>query len=372
MSVFVPCPACARAVAVAADQRGTIRCPECDLAFDLPVGAQLQQRTESPAAAPIVPSDAITAGAAPHAVSPHRLGRANIGDTVVVCRNCREPLWTAMSGGKRPTRCPQCGNVVPVAVPKKTAKAKIRSDQIKAPGVIVEQQASEQPDSEGNDASYGVIGTLRHCPNCERAMADDGILCLACGYNMDTGAQAVREFEPVLRSWDGALPYRSRMLLMGAGQAIGVFGLIGAFFGGFLLAGVFTWIGFTALLVYLLGTFDRIDIARSPSGHIKVTKTWRVFFVERSPTKIVLNQYAGVTTGMRNDVDGWDILMLGIMLALGVIPGILWWYCAFHRETFYVGLLREHGAIALELYRGWNQAQTQEIAKVVRDVAGFS
>lgn len=371
MSVFVPCPACARAVAVTEDQRDTIRCPECDLVFDVPPAARQKMLAELSTDAPVVPSDAISAGAAPHAVSPHRLGCASSGDTVVVCPHCREPLWSGMKPDRRPTHCPQCGNVVPVAVPKKKAKAKLRSDQIKIPGTPIEPQPVEHADNDDDDASYRVIGTLRRCPNCQRSMADEGVLCVACGYNIETGTQAVREFQSVLRSWDGALSYRSRLMLMGAGQILGLLGLVGSFFGDVLLAGVVSWIGYNALLVYLLGTFDRIDISRTRRGLVTVTKMWRVCFVRRPRTFIVLQHYAGVTTGMRNDVDGWDILVLGAMLAMGIVPGILWWYCAFHRETYYVGLTQAHGAIGIELYRGWNETQTKEIAKVIRDVAGY-
>ena len=318
----------------------------------------------------MVPSDAITAGVAPHAMSPHRLGSANIGDTVVVCRHCREPLWSGGNRDNRPTHCPQCGNPVE-AMRKKKVQAKLRGDQIKLPGVAIEAPLAEFADNPVDDESYVVIGTLRRCPNCQRSMADDGVLCVACGYNIDTGAQAMRVFEPVLRSWEGALSCRSRLLLMGIGEVLGLLALVGAFFADILIAGLVSWVGLNALLLYLLGTFDRIDISRTRRGYVNVTKTWRFCFVPRKPKHIVLQHYAGVVTGMRNDVDGWDMLVLGTMLAMGIVPGIVWWYCVFHRDEFYVGLTQAHGSLALELYRGWNEAQTREIAKVIRDVAAY-
>lgn len=356
MSITVQCPGCARQIALAdGDARAQVRCPACGFSFDRPAAR----------------SDAITAEPPPppRASRAIRAGRPDRGAAVVRCDHCGEPLRAKASRDDEPVRCPVCGNTVARRSRQITAKAppvKAASTQITttSPG------PRPTEDDEGAEA-YRFAHVPRSCPRCDRELDDRAVLCLGCGFNSETGVQAVREFAPVERTWDGGLSYRSRLVLFGAGQVIAVGMVGGAILGDFLLAGLVTWLVGTVLLAYTVGTFSRLAVARSHTGHVKVTKAWHVCFVPLRPERINLRMYEGVTTGMTHGADLWDWIVLIILLGYGLIPGLIWWYWAFHRDTFYAGLTQNHGMLTLDLYRGWDEAAMKEVAHVVRDVGGY-
>jgi hypothetical protein len=243
---------------------------------------------------------------------------------------------------------------------------------IKAPSepVVTTPPPSGPPDPD-NDESYRFATALPRCPNCQRLMAEDAVLCVGCGYNVKTGEKAVREYAPVNRTWDGELTYRRRLQLFGAVQALWLLALAGAFWGDFLAAGLFSWFLSSALLAFVVGTFGRIHVTRTRRGQVTLTRTWHVCLLPLPPTRIALYQYDGVTSGMAHGADLWDWVVFGTLLSYGILPGLVWWYWTFHKDVFYIGLTRGHGSMALELYRGWNEAATRDIAQVLRDVAGY-
>jgi hypothetical protein len=124
-------------------------------------------------------------------------------------------------------------------------------------------------------------------------------------------------------------------------------------------------------MAYVLGTFSRLEAARSAIGKVKVVKTWRFCFVRLRPVRIDLRHYEGVTTGTAREADVWDWVVLAVLFAYGVIPALLWWYLAFDRDTYIVGLTRHHGGVALELYRGGDEKAMREIAQTARDLGGY-
>ena len=297
-------------------------------------------------------------------------------DSVVTCAHCGEPLWSSANRESRPSHCPQCGQPVPPPA-KKKAKAK-SSEQIK-PAASMEVFVKPLPDvplpspprTHDDAEEYGLSAKIRLCPKCQRELPDEGVLCTVCGYNSETGEQVEREYAPVQRSWEGVLSLRRRLQLFAAGQVIGLLGIVAGYLGDYLELGLFSWGASTFLFAYVLGTYPRIDVTRMRRGYATLTKTWRVFFVPLPPADIPLGQYAGVAVGKQMDVDGWDWAVLCMMLCCFLVPGILWWYLTFHQESFYVTLTKEHGALALQLYKGFSQEQAQEMAHIIQDVAGY-
>jgi hypothetical protein len=294
-----------------------------------------------------------------------------MSDAIVSCGRCGEPLWSAATRDQRPTHCPQCGEPVPPPASRK-AKAK-SSEQIKPalPEVFVRPLPDAPPPTDENAEEYRFSEQQRFCPKCKRELPGDGVLCVACGYNAETGEQAKREYTPVQRTWEGALSLRRRLLIMGAAQFLTLLALPGAFVGDIVLAWFISWCFFTPLLAYILGTFDRIDLTRNRRGDATMTRTWRIAFIPMPKAEILLWQYSGVRCGATRDIDVMDWFLFGSLLAAGVIPGLIWWYLAFHKDMLYVTLLKEHGTPALELYRGWNEAQAREMAQIIQDVAGY-
>ena len=297
------------------------------------------------------------------------------GDALVSCAHCGEPLWSVANRDSRPTHCPQCGEPVLPPPTKKKAKAK-SSDQMKpAPARedFVKPLPEEREPTAEDDAAeeYKFSAKIRLCPKCRRELPDDGVLCTLCGYNAETNEQAVREYTPVKRSWEGALSLRRRLVLFGAAQFLSFCALPGAYYLEAEVAWLISWCFFTPLLAYILGTFDRIDLTRNSRGHATMTRTWRICFIPMPATEIALWQYMGVRCGSTRDADMMDWFLFGSLFAAGVIPGLIWWYFAFHRDMLYVTMLKEHGTPALEIYRGWNEAQAREMAQIIQDVAGY-
>jgi hypothetical protein len=350
----LPCPGCARGVALPDnDARAEVRCPACGMTFDRP--------------------DAITA-APPRKSRAIRSGQPKAHPQVVTCEHCGETLRAA-ERDDRPLRCPVCGNLVPARSRQITAKPPpIKAPPIRAASTEITAAPSRTGpvDEDDGEQPYHFESPPRNCPRCERELDDGAVLCLKCGYNAQTGEQAVREYEPVERSWDGGLSLRRRLVLLGVGQTIAIGMLIGAALGDFLVAAVAAWLFGTLLLAYTMGTFCRIEVARSTMGKVKLVKAWRFCFVPVRPVRINPQLYNGVTTGMAHGADLWDWIVLLTLSLYGLIPGLIWWYWAFHRDTFYVGLVRDHGNMALELYRGWDQDVMHDIARVVREVGGYA
>jgi hypothetical protein len=203
-------------------------------------------------------------------------------------------------------------------------------------------------------------------------MEHDAVACVGCGYNYATGEQAKREYTPVARFWDGGMPVPRRWGLFGAGQAFSITLLGGAVLADILVAGLISWVISSLLLAYILGTFARVEVLRTRGGNVMVTKRWHFCFVPLKPMRIQILAYEGVRVGVARDADLWDWVLFFILLGYGIIPGLIWWYCAFQRDLYYVGLLQNHGSVAVELYRGWNEAMARDMGQVIRDVGGFA
>jgi hypothetical protein len=175
----------------------------------------------------------------------------------------------------------------------------------------------------------------------------------------------------VQRYWEGGLPLTTRRnLYLGILGAAFFLGLAGALAVGVeqLCGFFFCWLVLAAMLGFLLGTFERIDLERNTRGQVKLTKTWRYFFVPQAAKTYRLSEYESLYTGRVNEHDFWDWIVLFILLAWGLIPGAIWWYCAFYRDTYFVALCQDHGFPAEPLYRGFNKQHVHEIARTLSNV----
>ncbi len=317
----------------------------------------------------MVRADAITAEPPRRRTRAIRAGQPDRRAAVLTCEHCGEPLRAAAQRDDEPVRCPVCGNVV--ARRSRQITAKPPPVKASSTGIVAASPGSRRTTDDEGDEAYAFANAPRDCPRCGREMNDGAVLCLGCGFNGETGEQAVREYTAVQRTWDGGLSLRRRLVLFGVGQAAGTVMLGGAVLGDFTLAALLVWVAGTVLLAYTLGTFSRLEVARSASGHVKAAKLWRFCFVPLRPQRINLRTYAGLTTGMAHGADLWDGIIFLTLLGYGLLPGLIWWYWTFHRDTYYVGLTRDHGMLALDLYRGWDEAVMHDIARVVRDVGGY-
>ena len=318
----------------------------------------------------------------------------------VVCEGCGQRLDVPDDHGRRKFRCPECGvyselpadgnqSAAPASgaagraasAPSEAAEEVLLSvmaeplpeaqaDATPPPAAI--PQPEEPPAEDESRETYDVAGRQRQCPGCNRPVAPDAVVCTACGLHLESGTRAVRTYQPRSWQWEAGLPLRRRRNLFLAAQVIFLgLGLIAAIHDDYLSAFLSSWLLFTLMLAFLLGTFDRIDLIRTKRGRAVLTRTWRIGFFARPTETIPLREYEGVTTGTARDVHILDWLIGFMLLPMGIVPGVLWWYYAIRSDSYFVALCKNHGYPELTLYRGWSAIRAKEIADTLHDMAGL-
>jgi hypothetical protein len=146
-------------------------------------------------------------------------------------------------------------------------------------------------------------------------------------------------------------------------------GLLGAWVLGGWGAFLASWLGFTALTAFLLGTYARTDLVRAELGKVRLTQTWRVCFVALPPRTFRRGEYEGVVCGKGRPPDFWDWFVLVLLLFWGIVLGICWWYLVIRPDTYFVALTRDHGFPEWTLYWGWDERQAKDMAATVEAIA---
>jgi hypothetical protein len=217
-----------------------------------------------------------------------------------------------------------------------------------------------------DSAIFEIRGEEPTCPRCKEVMPAGETTCPTCGHCQDAQPAVI---EPLTRHWEAGLPTARRVAIFMIGQGIGLTMLVIAAFIGELLAALVSWLIFTGMLVFIVGTYDCVNLTRNQKGRVALTRSWRVCFVPRPPIKLRLSEYDGIGTGMDRDADMWDWLLVLVLLSFGLIPGIIGWYWMIHCDKFFVALVRGHGAPAYFLYRGTSEAHMHDMAATIREVA---
>jgi hypothetical protein len=102
---------------------------------------------------------------------------------------------------------------------------------------------------------------------------------------------------------------------------------------------------------------------------VRLTRTWRICFIPRTPTDIDVMQYGGVRAGLTRDAGVFEWLICLDLAAAGIIPGVLFWYHVIHKDRHVVELTREHGHAEEILYRGNDGELAREVTAALRDAA---
>jgi DNA-directed RNA polymerase subunit M/transcription elongation factor TFIIS len=351
VSGSVICHGCGQTLQVPDDyERRKMRCPQCGVICDLPEPGKAKPGRR-PAPAPDAEAAAEEVLFAP--------------DEPRTCPKCGGPLEQEGKRGRR--RCPRCRPSTDIkAVPERVGA---RPASPPAP----ESATSESTAFDDTD-SYGVIDGVDapKCPGCSKPLAADAVVCPACGFNRQTGRKPPKVYEPVERHWEAGMALRTRIGLFVAFHAVVVpLGLLSALVFDELVLFCISWFVATLLLTFLLGTYDRIDLARNAKGKIQLTKMWRVCFVPQQTTAIRVSEYEGIVSGQMREVGFWDWLIVFVVLPAGVVPALIWWWYAIYHDSFQVALSRDHGYPETILYRGWSETHMREIARTMEDVTGL-
>jgi len=210
-------------------------------------------------------------------------------------------------------------------------------------------------------------GPERKCPQCFAVLEPETVLCVRCGLDLKSGEKLVREYKPIQRYWEpGSLETRLKLF-----YAIVFGGLVLSVLWGLLLdALAFSfgpWLGFAAMMAFLLGTFDRIDLVRDKRGHAKLSRTWRVCFVRRPTTEIDLLQYDAVVTGVSLDAGCYEWFIVLTLIPFLIIPAFVWWYQVIHKTKYHAALAHSHNYPEITLYRGNSREQAEDLAETLRD-----
>jgi hypothetical protein len=314
----------------------------------------------------------------------------------LTCQICGERLQVPKDSDGSPIRCPWCGVMhdEPAPARQKAAAARQKATTGKRPrlnenivaeektppapperrkGAPLPEEVYESSHDEDDGLPYGVAGgPRRRCPECDRPMEPDASLCTRCGYNVATGKKPPkRTYEPIERTWDGVLPRAGRVGLFAAGQGLAVCGLIGAIMGGQALTFLFSWVVFTGMTAFLLGTWLRVELSRDSRGKVRLARTWYIFFFAQPPEEVSTHEHQEIVAVVSREAGLPEWFMFFILLIMGVVPGLLWWYFAIHRGTSHVSVCEDHGFTSVDLYRGFSEAVMSDIADALHKATGI-
>jgi hypothetical protein len=274
------------------------------------------------------------------------------------CRRCGRPV-------RAQRECPSCdAGELPVDAPGSRA---LELDEPPLP--------QGHPDLDEDPSPYLFAEKdLPTCPRCKKEMPRGAVLCAACGFNRRTRRKHARTYEPIARSWDTDLTLKQRLMWVAAGQGFHWFcAAMGVALGTFASPWPFvlTWPWMTAVLCFVLGTYDRIELVRDSKGRVKVTKQWRFFFVPARPVTTEVRGFEGVTTGQWHDAGFLEYFVFLSLLTMALVPGFIWWYVAIYKVYFHVALAQDHGHSEVYVYRGRSQEQMNEIADALCNASGL-
>jgi hypothetical protein len=298
-------------------------------------------------------------------------------ETPFLCRRCGSPV-------RRQRECPVCDaggdESLPVDPEREISTGQARG-RSRAPGVGLAPHSMEldEPETLGvaddeDDPSPYLLADreMPRCPKCHKDLtADDAVVCVKCGFNLRTRKKATRTYEPIDRSWESDMPLSTRLMWLGAFQVFHLLLTVFASLGGFATPFLVAWWPLTAILCFVLGTYERVGLTRDNRGRVTLIKRWRFCFVPMTPQVVEVRGFEGVVNGRCNDTVMWDWLVCVMLLCVGVIPAFIWWYNAIYKSTFHVALTLDHGHAEVYVYRGRNEEQMHDITRVLCDAAGL-
>ncbi|HZV07207.1 MAG TPA: hypothetical protein VE999_19145 [Gemmataceae bacterium] len=274
------------------------------------------------------------------------------------CRRCRRMV-------RRQGECPDCDGFSPSEAEQEG------KEPVWWPSV---DEPKGKEDDEEDSSPYGVTGADDvKCPKCSFMLPPGSVLCVRCGFHLKKRKKVTRTYTPIERVWETNGSYRTRQAIFWICEAVfGAVGVLGviqgeAKFGMFLV----TFLGLTAMLAFLLGTFDRIHLTRDTRGRVQLIKTWRVCFFAQSPRSVDVFGFEGIQSGRHRPVSPWDAWIMYFLIVFGLIPGLIWWYLVFYQITYHVSLTRDHGCPAYIVYSGWSEKKMKEIAYMLREASGL-
>lgn len=210
------------------------------------------------------------------------------------------------------------------------------------------------------------------CPGCQERLPLHAVVCVRCGYHLETKRAVKRRFEPVYRTWESGWPLQQRFFAFVVLQMVNLvaFALVVAS-GRDPTTMVFTVVSASVLQAFLCGTYDRLELSRTAKGKVSLTSHWRIAFYPLPPREINWKEHESVTLVQSNDFDPIGWVMFLILLGYCVVPGLIFWWFAIHRDKFTVMLCRGHGFPETPIFRTLDDKRGMEVRDTVSEVTGL-
>lgn len=380
MSMDIICNGCgARLTVPDGYSRNKMQCPECGVMC--PVAPQpaarpkADARRPAPEPAPVAEPDLLDVVEEEPVAPPPRVTaiarRPTPAKGLSECPRCGEMVRApARKSGKR-RRCPACSALWPDvdAVPK--APPPPPRPVAPPPDEFAGSSPDDDPET-SNPYRTADVGA-RRCPGCSDLLQPEVVLCTRCGYDLRTGRKTVKQYQPFTHTWDSGMPLTTRLILFMLCQAAALIaigtGLV--IFADDLWVAIPTfglsWMVYTAMTAFLLGSFQTGRLKRYKSGKVDLTLRLRVAFIPMPPKDIDVRAHTGVVSAATANNSAVDWLIFFFLLMSALFPAIVYWYCALYKTTYTVTLTGQHGAPMETVYSGWSEEQMQEIKQALAD-----
>jgi DNA-directed RNA polymerase subunit M/transcription elongation factor TFIIS len=379
MSFAIVCHGCGAKLTVPDDYpRNKMQCPECGVMCQVPprpAGKRKAQERKPAEEAARFEDDEPAAPTGPPPVPPQETGIAerpiSASKGLAACWHCGEVVRVPERKRGRRRKCPACG----VDWPQIDARSRPAPPPPRPVAPPPDEFAGSSPDEDPETSNpYRTADKgARRCAGCSAQLGPEVVVCVRCGFDLRIGRKTVKEYQKFDRSWDSGMPLKTRLMLFGLCQVMALTAIIAGFlsiedspavqiptFG-------ISWLIYTAMTGFLLGTFDHIHLKRYKSGRVDLVRMWRIGFIPCPQEEIDVRAYFGVTNGATAYAGLWEWLVFLILLGSGIVPAVVYWYCAIHKIEFSVSLTNEHENPEIKVYRGWSEEQMQEINQTLRD-----
>ncbi len=271
-----------------------------------------------------------------------------------------------------PILCPACGSFTD------------RPPDAPEPEPGAETLLKGTTDDDGNP--YTVIGgkPIPRCPECDaRLPTDDAPNCNHCGWDRNAGRKLPKNYPPLARTWEAGWSLQTRLIVFVICQALNVGSAVLIYSveeravtttSGFLLS--------VACQAFVLGTFDRLDLTRTPKGKVTLTHQWRLAFWplaaktlrwrDHEEIRVFITEAGAMEWLIFLQLFGSGVLLLLFMYqaTLVIIAGFWWWY-VIRPGHVKVALCKNLGDPVSPLYLGTSVERAEEIAREVSDATGL-
>jgi hypothetical protein len=276
--------------------------------------------------------------------------------------DCLNEFQVAQEQAAQGCSCPSCGGTV--VVTRAPVRRKSSAEGISRTHDI---RPVEEPDEETTPV---VLALPELCPQCNQEMPAGAVLCVGCGYDHRIGRK--RSTTRSERKSQAVIPLRGGRELA----------LIGGGFGGLLLLIVTSILAsrypLTAVAFFFLATVAlaapcvlvflanaRVSVSPKGDGRALCTAVYQIVQLPFHQRQLVLSPHHRLVWCHETPPEA--IAFLLVLVALGLIPGIVWWILILSKRSF----LRVEDTVSGKTQRFsilWGEQSLRELIDTIQEV----